>query len=60
LEQRIFSTALSQFPIIGQHSPTHPLTGNPAALVIGLVLAIWSGLGIAGVVTNGQSDGDRP
>ncbi len=49
LEQRIFSTALSQFPIIGQHSPTHPLTGNPAALVIGLVLAIWSGLGVAGV-----------
>jgi membrane protein len=25
------------------------LTGNPAALVIGLVLAIWSGLGVAGV-----------
>lgn len=49
LEQRIFSTALSQFPIIGQHSPTHPLTGNSAALVIGLVLAIWSGLGVAGV-----------
>ncbi|MGB8960624.1 MAG: YihY/virulence factor BrkB family protein [Pseudonocardiaceae bacterium] len=49
LEQRIFSTALGQFPIIGQHSATQPLTGNPAALVIGLVLAIWSGLSVAGM-----------
>jgi YihY family inner membrane protein len=47
LEQRVFSTALGQFPIIGQHDATQPLTGNPAGLVIGLVLAIWSGLGVA-------------
>lgn len=47
LEQRVFSTALGQFPIIGQHDATQPLTGNPAGLVIGLVLALWSGLGVA-------------
>lgn len=47
LEQRVFSSALGQFPIIGQHSPTQPLTGNPVALVIGLVLALWSGLAVA-------------
>jgi membrane protein len=47
LERRVFSTALGQFPIIGQHDATQPLTGNPAGLVIGLVLAIWSGLGVA-------------
>lgn len=49
LEQKVFSSALGQFPIIGQHSSTQPLTGNPVALVIGLVLAIWSGLGVAQV-----------
>ncbi len=47
LEQRVFGTALGQFPIIGQHNATRPLTGNPAGLVIGLVLTIWSGLGAA-------------
>ncbi|MBV9314057.1 MAG: YihY/virulence factor BrkB family protein [Pseudonocardia sp.] len=47
LEQRVFSTALGQFPIIGQRDAAQPLTGNPAGLVIGLVLAIWSGLGVA-------------
>lgn len=47
LEQRVFSTALGQFPIIGQHDATRPLTGNPAGLVIGLTLTLWSGLGVA-------------
>src|SRR5579884_4080564 len=29
LQQRLFSTVLGQFPIIGQQSATRPLTGNP-------------------------------
>src|SRR5437764_13947614 len=41
LQQAVFSSAIGQFPIIGQHSPVQPLTGNPAGLVIGLALAVW-------------------
>jgi uncharacterized BrkB/YihY/UPF0761 family membrane protein len=49
LEHKVFSSVLGQFPIIGQHDATRPLTGNAAGLVIGLGLAIWSGLGVAGM-----------
>jgi YihY family inner membrane protein len=47
LEHAVFSSAFGQFPIIGQHGPMNGLSGNPAGLVIGLVLAIWSGLAVA-------------
>jgi YihY family inner membrane protein len=47
LEHEVFSSALGQFPIIGQHGPMHGLSGNPAGLVIGLLLTIWSGLSVA-------------
>ncbi len=47
LEHQVFSSALGSFPIIGQNNQLHPLTGNPFALVVGVVLAIWSGLGVA-------------
>lgn len=47
LEQVVFSSAVGQFPIIGQHNGLEPLTGSPVALVVGLVLAIWSGLAVA-------------
>jgi len=39
-------SALQNFPIVGNHQPP-PLHGNVIALVIGLALAIWSGLGVA-------------
>lgn len=47
LQHQVFSSALGTFPIIGQHSRIKPLTGNVASLVIGLALAIWSGLAVA-------------
>lgn len=47
LEQQVFSSALGSFPIIGQNSKLQPLTGNPFALIAGIVLAIWSGLAVA-------------
>jgi YihY family inner membrane protein len=47
LEHEVFDSAIGQFPIIGQHGPMRALTGNPAALVIGLLLTIWSGLSVA-------------
>jgi YihY family inner membrane protein len=52
LEHRVFSSVLGQFPIIGQHSRFHPLTGNLPALVLGLALGIWSGLGVANAAQN--------
>jgi YihY family inner membrane protein len=47
LQQVVFNSAIGDFPIIGQHGGFQPLSGNPAGLVIGLVLAIWSGLAVA-------------
>jgi YihY family inner membrane protein len=47
LEHQVFSSALARFPIIGQHNALHPLTGNPTGLIIGFLVATWSGLQIA-------------
>jgi membrane protein len=47
LRQALYSSAISQFPLIGQQDPVRPLTGNPVGLVVGLVLAVWSGLWVA-------------
>ena len=46
--ERIANSALAQFPIIGDSiasSVSHPLTGSGLALVIGVVAALWAGLG---------------
>jgi len=43
----VFNSALGLFPIIGQHDAVHPLTGSLPALIIGSVLALWSGLAVA-------------
>src|SRR5438270_9932084 len=40
-------SAFSQLPLIGDKSQPAPLHGNIAALVVGLALALWSGLGVA-------------
>lgn len=47
LRQEVFESAVGQLPIVGQQGNLEPLTGNPFALVIGLVLALWSGLAVA-------------
>src|SRR5690348_4543950 len=44
LQQRISSTALGLLPIIGSQDPVHPLRGSVFALVVGIALALWSGL----------------
>ena len=45
-EQTIVDSALGQFPVIGHDLQVHRLGGSGAALVIGLVLALWSGMGV--------------
>lgn len=42
----VTNSALKNFPIVGNNQPP-PLQGNVAALVVGLSLALWSGLGVA-------------
>jgi membrane protein len=46
LEQRILDTALGQIPIIGDQLHVGTITGNSAALAIGLVIALWSGTSV--------------
>lgn len=49
LRADIADSALAQFPIVGDsiaESVSSPLTGNPVALVIGLVGAVWAGMGM--------------
>src|SRR3954466_7187850 len=49
LAKRISSSALAQFPVIGDSigDSSHPLTGSALALVIGLGGAVWAGMGAA-------------
>ena len=47
LQTTVYDSALSSLPIIGAHSPVHPLVGSGFALVTGLALALWGGLGLA-------------
>jgi inner membrane protein YhjD len=46
LSERIVGSALAQFPVIGNDLEVHALHGSATALVIGIVGAIWAGLGI--------------
>lgn len=45
-QNEVTNSALKNFPLIGNHQPP-PLHGNVIALVVGLSLALWSGLGVA-------------
>lgn len=47
LQKRISSTAFDLLPIVGQQDPVHPLRGSVFALVVGIALALWSGLAVA-------------
>lgn len=48
LSRQVFSTALNEFPIIGNRvgGQVHALTGNTVGLVVGVVGALWGGLGV--------------
>jgi membrane protein len=46
LAKRIEDSALGQFPIIGRDLQLHTLHGSFTALVIGLLLALWSGTAV--------------
>jgi membrane protein len=45
-QDAVTSSALKNLPLMGKHNPL-PLHGSVFALVIGVLLALWSGLGVA-------------
>jgi len=48
LQKKVQHSWLSQIPLIGSSlGKNQSLTGNAAALIVGLVLALWSGLAVA-------------
>lgn len=46
LEQTIINSALGQFPVIGRALRIHALRGNATALTLGIVTALWAGMGV--------------
>jgi inner membrane protein YhjD len=46
LYDRIVKGALGQFPVIGRDIKVHALDGRATALAVGIVGALWAGLGI--------------
>ena len=46
LRRRIVGSALGQFPILGHDLVVHSLHGSIVALTLGLVAAVWSGIGV--------------
>src|SRR4051812_149858 len=47
LARSIEHSAFSQLPLVSDKNQPAPLKGNVAALVVGISLALWSGLGVA-------------
>jgi uncharacterized BrkB/YihY/UPF0761 family membrane protein len=46
LQQRILSSALGQFPVIGHDLQVHGLHGSVVALVLGAAVSLWAGMGV--------------
>ena len=55
LRQSIERSALQQFPVIGAQLQQESLRGSWIALTIGLVGAVWAGLGVVGAAQNAMN-----
>jgi YihY family inner membrane protein len=58
LQQRIVDSALSQFPIIGHQiaSNVHAIKGSAVALTLGVVGALWGGMGVVQAAQNAMNE----
>ncbi len=45
LQQGIIDSALGQFPVVGSELKSGSLSGSSLALVVGLIAALWAGMG---------------
>jgi YihY family inner membrane protein len=54
LQQQLIGSALSQFPIIGDQltSSAQPLRGSGSGLAVGILVALYGGLGVAVAIQN--------
>ena len=57
LQQEVVSSAVAQFPVIGDQlaSNIHSLHGNPLALTVGLLGSVYGGLGVAQAAQNAMN-----
>jgi YihY family inner membrane protein len=57
LQQRIIDSALARFPIVGDQIArnVHAINGSGLALAIGIVGALWAGLGVVQAVQNAMN-----
>jgi len=57
LQQKLIDTALSKYPVIGPELENHvrPLSATGIALVVGLVLTLFGGLGVAFAMQNAMN-----
>jgi YihY family inner membrane protein len=55
LEQRIVSSALAQFPVVGGQIKVHEIRGSGVALVVGIVGTLWAGLGVTQEAQNAMN-----
>ena len=53
LRDSIKDSALQQFPVLGRQLQQQSLSGNWFALILGLLGAIWAGLGVLNAAQNG-------
>ncbi len=48
---KVEDSVLGQFPVIGDTLKHHSLKGSALALIVGVLLSLWSGLGVTGAAT---------
>ena len=52
VEKSIENSVLGHFPVIGDEVTSHKLTGSAVAVVIGVVVSLWAGLGVVQAAQN--------
>jgi YihY family inner membrane protein len=53
VEKSIENSVLGHFPVIGDAVRSHKLTGNVVAVVIGILVSLWAGMGVIQAAQNG-------
>jgi YihY family inner membrane protein len=58
LRRRLLESALNQFPVVGTRigESVRELTGSPAALIVGIVGALWSGTAVVAAAQRAMDD----
>src|SRR5205085_10412899 len=57
LQKRIIDSAVSQFPIVGEQiaKNVHAIKGSGLALAVGIIGALWGGLGVVQAAQNAMN-----